>query len=48
MKEGEAIESTMVSRRILAAQKKLEQVVVNRTPADSAEEWMRKNALGGK
>jgi hypothetical protein len=45
MKEGEAIESPLISRRIIAAQKKLEQSVVTRAPADSAEEWILKNAL---
>lgn len=44
MKEGEAIESAMVTRRILAAQKKVaSQSTMGSDDAPSAEEWMRKN-----
>lgn len=43
MKENEAIESRMVSRRIRAAQKKIESQAVGDGPARSAEEWMERN-----
>lgn len=43
MKEEEAIESVMVARRILAAQKKIASVSVDDLPAGSAAEWMERN-----
>lgn len=43
MKENEAIESRMVTRRIQAAAQKIENQAVSDLPADSAEEWLQRN-----
>jgi hypothetical protein len=43
MSEDEAIESRMVSRRILDAVKKIEQRAAGDLPAGSAEEWLQLN-----
>lgn len=43
MKEDEPIESPLVSRQIRRAQERLSQRVRSFEPADSAEEWMRRN-----
>ncbi|MEZ6126787.1 MAG: hypothetical protein R3C49_27025 [Planctomycetaceae bacterium] len=43
MKETEAIESPMVSRRIRGAQKKIEGRAFGSLDAESAEEWLEKN-----
>ena len=45
MKETDVIESSMVQRRIAAAQKKIGTQVTDPKPADSAEEWMRVNGI---
>lgn len=43
MKEDESFASRMVSRRLQAAQKILEEKIVSDQPADSAEEWLNRN-----
>lgn len=43
MTENEAIESSMVSRRVREAQKKIEAHAFGNSKADSAAEWMEKN-----
>jgi hypothetical protein len=43
MKEDEAIESQMVSRRIRRAQKKIENRTCGSLDAESAEKWLEKN-----
>ncbi|EMI40558.1 preprotein translocase subunit SecA [Rhodopirellula sp. SWK7] len=43
MKEDEAIESLLVSRRIRAAQEQISKNVVSRHKATSAQEWIDKN-----
>jgi hypothetical protein len=44
MKEDEALESPMVTRRILAAQKKVaSESMIGNDDASSAEEWMQRN-----
>lgn len=47
MKEDEAIESSMVSRRVQAAQKRIETQALSNTEARSALEWMEKNMPRG-
>jgi hypothetical protein len=46
MKEDEAIESRMVSRRLRAAQRKVEKVALVDPHADSAEKWFERNRPG--
>jgi len=43
MTENESIESTMVSRRIERAQRKIESKAYESLSADSATEWLEKN-----
>lgn len=43
MKENEAIESRMVTRRLQVAAQKIEGQAVSDLPADSAEEWLQRN-----
>jgi hypothetical protein len=43
MKEDEPIESSMVSRRVRAAQKKIEDQATSNHPAQSTEEWLERN-----
>lgn len=43
MKENEPIESNLVRRRIISAQKRLAAAAIDDQPASSAEEWMAKN-----
>ncbi|MFM9964709.1 MAG: hypothetical protein ACKV2Q_26180 [Planctomycetaceae bacterium] len=43
MQPDECIESPMVTRRLIAAQRKLESAMISDTPADSAEEWCERN-----
>ena len=43
MQEDEAIESPLVSRRIRAAQDRILKQVTSFEPAESAEEWLRRN-----
>lgn len=46
MKESEAIESPMVTRRIISAQRKIAARATGDEPAESAEEWFRTNCPG--
>ena len=46
MKDDEAIQSRLISRRIKAAQKKIEVQATGDLPAQSAEEWMDRNVPG--
>jgi hypothetical protein len=43
MKEDEAIESQMVSRRLIGAQKRIAGKAIGDLPANSAEEWLMRN-----
>lgn len=43
MKPDEAIESQMISRRLIAAQRKIEAAMISDAPAESAEEWCERN-----
>jgi hypothetical protein len=45
MNENEAIQSPMVTRRLQVAAQKIEGQAVSDLPADSAEEWLRRNCL---
>jgi hypothetical protein len=44
MKDGECIESRMISRRIRSSQQKIAKVATADRPADSAEEWFERNS----
>ena len=44
MKEGEAIESKMVSRRIMQAHEKIQERAWSDEPADSAGHWIERNS----
>lgn len=48
MEENSAIQSSMVSRRITAAQKRIQGQVQAGYDAESAEEWFRKNMPDGR
>ena len=48
MKEDEAIESNLVSRRIKAAQQRVVASCHSDFPADSADEWLARNSVGVK
>lgn len=43
MKADEVLESQLVSRRLIAAQRRLETAIVSDIPADSADEWCERN-----
>jgi hypothetical protein len=43
MKPDEVIESQMVARRLIGAQRKIEAAMISDAPADSAEEWCERN-----
>jgi preprotein translocase subunit SecA len=43
MKENEAIESRMVTRRLQVAAQKIESQAISDMAADSAEEWLQRN-----
>jgi hypothetical protein len=43
MKADEAIESHVITGRLLAAQKKIANMTISDLPTHSAEEWLRKN-----
>jgi hypothetical protein len=47
MKETDVIESSMVQRRVAGAQKHIGKRVLEPKEADSAEEWMSVNGVGG-